>query len=312
MQKKFSRVRFLLHNHTFFKTVYAHFFRKHFENVVRDQNYRANKLLNYKFDCSKPRTFNEYIVWIKLNYRNELWKRCADKIESKKFLSSIGLGDYLPKTFGIYNHSNEINLDMLPDKFVLKTNHDCGTVFICEKGVTDFKRIFKKLDDALCTKYSNSNEEWVYENIKPRIFAEELLIPNAHIKELVDYKFFMFAGEIGFGFTAQNRFKDTRFTLFDKNFNPIPCEYVYLKPAKKDWPVKPKCWDEMMDICNKISKHFEFVRVDLYWTNNGPRIGELTFFSQGGMGPFTKKKYDFEFGKLFEKTAFYKMTNHQK
>ena len=53
----------------------------------------------------------------------------------------------------------------------------------------------------------------------------------------------------------------------------------------------------------------DFVRVDLYDTNKGPMIGELTFISMSGFGPFTKKEYDFKYGKYFDETKIFKNRN---
>ena len=43
------------------------------------------------------------------------------------------------KTLGVWDSFDEINFDLLPDKFVLKTTHDSGTIVIC-----DNKRILDK------------------------------------------------------------------------------------------------------------------------------------------------------------------------
>jgi len=311
MFTKKSRLKFLLHNKTLTKRFVNKLFIKQKKGLTKDQFYnrKLSYLFNYKFNCTTPTTFNEYLVWIKLNYSNELWKTCSDKIACKKYLEDKGYKDYLPKTYGIYHHSQEINLDILPEKFVLKTNHDSGSIFICEKGKTDFVKIFKLLDESIAHNYSEFSDEWVYKDIKPLIFAEELLYPAIGM-ELIDYKFFIINKKFRFGFTAQDRATDTRFMLFEDNFKEIKdCEYIFIKPSKNKKPAKPVCYQEMVNLAEKIGEDFEIVRVDLYWTTAGIKIGELTFLSNGGHGPFTNKKYEYKYGSYFKETSLYNLSH---
>lgn len=307
MTKHSSSLFFNIKNKTLFKYLFSKLFSFQKKDCiycgVEKQNRIANRILNYHYDCSKPRTFNEFLGWLKYNYKNDLWKKCADKLGSKEFLIENGLERFVVKTLGIYKESKNINLDMLPEKFVLKTNHDSGTVFICDKATTDFETIFKKLDRSLKRRYEYNNDEWVYENITPLIFAEELLYP-CQSRIIVDYKLFGFGGRFGWGFTGQNRDIDTRFVVFENDFEIQNVEYIYLKPRKKEIVSKPEHFDEMVKITEFLSKLLGFVRVDFFETTEGLKIGELTFFSQSGYGPFTKKQYDFKYGHFFKEMDF--------
>ena len=305
MEKKTSRIRFLLHNKTFLKTLLYRFKKRLIFNGEEKDIYESKRIFNYLLNPKDPKTFNEKILWLKHHYYNDVWCECADKLGSKKFLIERGFSIFLPKTYGVYSSSSEIDLSKLPQEFVLKTNHDCGTVFLCRKNEPSIKQKFKKLDNSLKTSYSNrnSNGEWVYNNITPIIFSEEILT-DLHGGNIIDYKFFVFGGKCFFGFLGQNRNVDIRFTVFDRDFNIFDTEYIYLKPSKKDIIKKPDCWDEMVTLAEKIGSYFDFVRVHLYLTTDGIKVGELTFFSHSGLGPFTNKKYDLLFGKFFDNTKF--------
>lgn len=299
METTISKIVFLIKNRTFLKYLFRN--KNALSKAKTPEEYESivtKYTFNYRFNYKEPRTFNEHLVWLKLYYRNDLWNKCADKLAAKRFLIEKGFGKYVPKTLKEYDSTSDICLQELPTDFVIKTNHDSGTVFICDKKNTDFSVIFNKIEESMKKQYSSLSNEWVYEKIIPKIFVEEKLVSNDG-KDLVDYKFFLFNGKFGFGFVGQNRYKDVKFTVFDRNFNFINVDYIHLRPRKKNAPQKPKCWDEMLNIAEAVGTYFDFVRVDMYVTSQGPKIGELTFFSQSGHGPFTKKKYDFEFGKLF-------------
>lgn len=306
MTKKKTRFKFLIKNRTLLKAICFKVFGSKRKGVAFDssyQNYLARFIFNYKYDCTNPRSFNEYLGWIKFFYTNNLWERCADKIKVKDFLVENGFSKYVPTTLAKYEHISEIKIDELPNHFVLKTNHDCGSVFVCDKSKTNFDKVFSELSKSLKHSYSNDNGEWVYRNIKPVAFAEELLEPEEG-EQLVDYKLFSFNGFVGFGFVAQNRNSDCRFTLIDREFNFIDCDYIYLRPDKNSYPKKPRDFELMVKIAEDIGRILNFARIDFYQTKRGLKIGEITFFSQTGLGPFTNSKYDFMFGNYFKETIF--------
>ncbi|MDY4935564.1 MAG: ATP-grasp fold amidoligase family protein [Candidatus Enteromonas sp.] len=302
MEKMSSKIKMLLKGHNLIRYSLFILFRKKIikrVNPCRFESLSMHAHLNYKPDLEKPKSFNERITYLKLYYKNNLWKQCADKLGSKKYLKSIGLEKYLPKTYAVYSNSNDINEKELPNKYVLKTNNDCGSVFIKNRDDINLDKIKKALNNSLRKNYVSSTNEWVYEDIEPKIFVEELLIPESG-NDLIDYKFFTFNGEIVFINVISNRDYDVKNFSVDENYNLLPFIRCYFLP-KKIMPA-PKCFEEMKMIVKNIAKNFDFVRVDMYATKDGPRIGELTFFPSSGKGIFIPKKYDFQYGKYFDKT----------
>ena len=308
MYKKSSALKFVLKNKTLLKHIASKF--KHVDDFsnAKSESKSVAYLFNYKFDAEKPKTFNEYLVWIKHNYRNDEWEKAADKLLSKEIIKELGLEKYLPKVYGVYKNSSEINLDKLPDKFVLKTNHDCGSVFVCEKNKTDFSKVFNLLDKSLLRKYNKNNNEWVYENIEPLIFAEELLYQNGG-GELVDYKLCTYNGKYKWGFSCCNRSVDSRFVVFEGDYEMQNVDFIYLRPKKNNYPRRPQNFSKMIELAEIIGRKFSFVRVDFFDTTDGIKIGELTFFTQSGHGPFTRKEYDEKYGSFFDDTIFYNLSH---
>lgn len=299
MQKKYSKIKFLIKTHTLLSRLKKHIFarNKAYSSDEEQERNDGKALLGYTPNLTNPCTFNEKLIYLKLYYRNPLWERCADKLAIKDFLAENGFGNLAVKTLGgPYEKASEIDLDKLPQKFVLKTNHDSGSIFICDKKTTNFKSVFSALDASLKQNYSEkrNNHEWVYSHIRPVVFAEELLKPSEGA-DLMDFKFFVSNGKPIFLFVASNRSKDVRFNIKDFDYNDIPCEYIY--PKNKRLPKnKPPFFDEMAKMALEIGKLFNFVRVDFYSTASGPKVGELTFFSQSGYGVFCPRKYDRYFG----------------
>lgn len=301
MVKRSSQVLFKLKTHTFLSWVKFKFSRRHFKNSMDSEIALGQYFLGYTPNLNEPSSLNEKLVWLKFNYTNDLWRKCADKVLVKEFLEEIGLARFVVKTLGgPYKRTSEIDLNCLPDKFVLKTNHDSGTIFVCDKRKTNFKDVFEKLDYSASAKYSQreNNGEWVYDQIDPVIFAEELLEPSQG-DDLCDYKFFCFNGVPKFLYVISNRNNDERLNLKTLDYSDIPCLHAMLK--NKNLPRNPPPgFEEMKQAASIIAPHFGFVRVDFFSTKQGPKIGELTFFPTSGHGIFYPRKFDYEFGSYLD------------
>src|SRR5699024_752643 len=121
-----------------------------------------------EIDLQNPKTFNEKIQWLKLNYRDPLMIRCADKFNVREYIKEKKLDFILNEVYGMYNNVNEINIAKLPNKFVLKATHGSGWNIICNnKDLLDWNNEFQKMSSWLNTNYYDLGREWVYKNIKP-------------------------------------------------------------------------------------------------------------------------------------------------
>jgi len=78
----------------------------------------TGKILNLQ----NPRSFTEKIQWLKLNWRHEILTRCADKYEVRKFVKERVGPELLKKLYGVYDKVEDVDIDRLPDAFVLKVN----------------------------------------------------------------------------------------------------------------------------------------------------------------------------------------------
>ena len=57
----------------------------------------------------------------------------------------------------------------------------------------------------------------------------------------------------------------------------------------------------MVEIAEKLSSSFPYVRVDLYRLNDGSiRFGEMTFTPAGGGQNYNPRSTDYELGKLWK------------
>jgi len=251
--------------------------------------------VGYYPNLKNPKSFNEKINWMKLNYYNPLEDVCIDKYTFKEYIKAKLGAEYVIPAIGVYEDVNDIDFDKLPSKFVIKvTTSGSG------EGVEIVKDKSKINIDKLKYKFNNLLQEWNsiyyyclsrgYKDIKPRIIIEEYVEQSNG--ELYDYKFMCFNGEPKWVLTCSNRNKNTIYENHDMNWNlmiPSP------QSAKNSSINCPKNFEKMLKIAKELAAPFPFVRVDFYEVNNKVYVGELTFTPNGGFNTYYRD-WDYKIG----------------
>ena len=247
-------------------------------------------------NLKNPQTFNEKLQWLKLYDRHPEYTTMVDKYAVKKYVSDLIGKEYIIPTLGVWSNFDEINVDSLPDKFVLKCTHSSGDIIICrDKASFDKESAQKKMDYFLQKDFYLIAREWPYKNVPRRIIAEKYM-EDEKTKELRDYKFFCFDGEVKAMFVAteRQRKEEPYFDFFTPDFNNMGIVQGHPNSPRKI--EKPATFEEMKKIATKLSKGLPHVRVDLYDVNGKVYFGEMTFFHHTGMVPFVPNKWDKIFG----------------
>lgn len=260
------------------------------------KNYKENTGKELNLDT--PRTFNEKLQWLKLYDRNSMYTKMVDKYLVKNYVSKI-IGDkyIIPIIGGPWYEVEDIDLNLLPDSFVLKCNHDCGSVFVCKcKKNFNFESVKEKIRNNLSRNYYLKNREWPYKNVTPCVFAEKYMAGDSG-GDFKDYKFFCFNGKAKYMFIASDRMNigtETKFDFFDMDFNHLPFTNGHANAPIR--PEKPHCFDEMKKLAEKLSIGIPHVRVDFYEVNRHAFFGEFTFYHWGGNMNFVPEDWDKIFG----------------
>ncbi len=270
---------------------------KRFRFILDDEEYLCGQFeyhMGYRPELRKPKTFNEKLQWLKLYDRNPDYIKFVDKYSVKEYIKDKLGEEYVIPTLGIYNSFEEINIDELPQQFVLKCTHDSGSALVCEdKDNFDWERAKNVLECSLERNYYWVGREWVYKDIEKRIIAEKYL---ESISEMIDYKFLCFNGKVETIFTCSERFgqEGLKVTFFDTEWNRLPFERHY--PASSREIKRPETLKQMIDLSEKLSKGITFVRIDFYDIAGKIYFGEMTFFPGGGMEEFCPEEWDYKLG----------------
>ena len=249
--------------------------------------------MGYKLNLSNPTTFNEKLQWLKIYDRKPVYSLLVDKFEVKQYVSDMIGSEYVIDNYGVWNSFDEIDFATLPDQFVLKCTHNSGGIVICEdKASFDREKAKLFLEKNQRDEYYLSGREWPYKSVRPRILAERYMVDD-QTRELRDYKFFSFNGEIKMMFVATNRQatdRPTAFDFFDENYCHLDIRHGH--PNAESIPMKPKSFDLMKQLAHKLSVGIPQVRVDFYEVNGKVYFGEMTFFHHCGWVPFDPPEWD--------------------
>lgn len=251
-----------------------------------------------KLEIDNPKTFNEKLQWLKLYDRKDIYTKMVDKYEVKEYVKNIIGEEYIIPTIGVYNKFEEIDFDKLPNQFVIKCTHDSGSTIVCkDKSKLNINKTKNEIERCLNTNFFYAFREWPYKNIKPKILIENYMEDKA-TKELRDYKFFCFEGKVKFFKIDFNRNINHQANYFDENgilqkFGEVICPPDYRK--KLEMPTNLK---SMIELSEKLSKNFLFLRVDFYESNGKIYFGELTFYPSAGFGKFEPEEWDKKLGDL--------------
>jgi len=248
--------------------------------------------LKKEIDLNNPKTFNEKIHWLKLNYLypNKLITKLVDKVLVRDYLKEKKCEEILTNFIGVYDKVDDIDFDNLPNKFVLKWNFGSGYNIVCQdKNKLNIRVVKKMLKKWGKSKFHLITSELQYKNIERKIICEEFIEVGEGMVP-ADYKFYCFDGKVEYVMICKNRDRGKPdFYFIDRNWNLTKIRKNYENKNINDLE-KPKKLEEMFKYAEVLSADFPFVRVDLYNALGKIYFGELTFTPAAGFSDdYTKE-----------------------
>lgn len=259
------------------------------------------KWFGQEINLEAPATFAEKTNWYKLNARNPLMVKCADKVSVREYVAQKGYGYTLNTVYGVYDKVEDIDFDSLPNQFVIKAAHGSHMNYIVkDKSTFDWKHAKLMMKSWLRQDIYWSGREWVYKDIPKRIIIEKYL--EDENGELRDYKFFCFHGkperlQVDIG-RHSNHYRN--FYNIDKTLLRI-CDTEKLPFIENiPFPISDDVYNRMVKMSKDLAQPFQQVRVDLYAVGSQIYFGELTFFDGGGTTMFFPAEWDYRFSEMWD------------
>ena len=304
-------INYLLHN----RAQFCDSIVKNYLGWLPDKQYlslRYRCQMGHWVDWKSPKTFSEKLQWLKVYDRKPAYTTMVDKYAVKKYVAERIGEEYIIPTLGVWDKTNDIDWDSLPEQFVLKTTHGGGGsgVFICkDKSSFNKTAVIEKINSSLSTDIYRCLREWPYKDVPRRIIAEKFMAPvknlpdykiygdkslvnndvidtaNLVYEELKDYKFFCFNGCVKFFKVDFGRFVEHHANYYSVDGKLLNYGEICFPPVP-DADIKlPDNLSEMIQLAERLAAGTSFLRVDLYNIHSKIYFGELTLYPSSGFTP---------------------------
>ncbi len=241
------------------------------------------------------------IQWLKLYDRKPEYTVMVDKYKARDYVSEKIGSQYLIPLLGVWDAPDEIDFGALPNKFVLKCNHNsgCGMCICKDKSTLNRKKVRADLKRGLHQDYYLTGREWPYKDVPRKIIAEQFM--KSDEGGLTDYKVHCFNGEPKLILVCKDRFAASGLT---EDFFSAEWEHLDIRrpshPNASAAIARPDELPEMLELAKKLSENIPFLRVDFYIIEHKVYFSELTFFPASGFDRFVPDEWDDIFGSWLE------------
>lgn len=257
-------------------------------------------------NLDNPALFNERLLNMLLTReQGALRSRVADKLAMRDYVTEVVGPRYLTKIYGRGDNFDALDWEALPERFVLKSNHSSRQFVFVDKATADKDRLRLECDGWLTQNYYHVSREYVYKDIKPQLYAEEVLVasdgglPN-------DIKVHVFHGRARFIRINENKLGEGyREVFYDRNWKRLPFLTASYEPDQEEirtgnayeW-APPKHLADMIDLSEKLGAPFSFIRVDFCDLGDRFVITELTNFPAAANDDYRPRSIEAELGRL--------------
>lgn len=254
-------------------------------------------------DLKNPKTFNEKIQWLKIYDLTPLKTLLTDKVLVRDWVKERIGEKYLKEVVQVCKKFDDVNFDILPESFIIKTNHGCKWHFRVkdkQKLLNNeiLMKILKRHFDGWMSQvfFPFAGLEMQYRDIPPQILVEPLLV--------TDKKDFPTEIEI-YCFNGVPRifqrivYSEKRVcSVYDEKFNQIDLKF------SNGYVVEIKEADDLIKkavaLSSKLASEFKLVRVDWLVFNNEIYFNEMTFTPFSGYYDFSDKVWNERLGKMLD------------
>lgn len=264
---------------------------------------KYKRRFGYAPDFKHPKTLTEKIQVRKLYDHNPLFALCSDKYQARDWVAEKIGPEYLVKLHFVGDALTEADLAAMPEKFVVKTNHDSGGVWVvADKSRMHAQRIVAEVNQHLALDFGRKVIEPWYSDIPRKVIVEEYLeAPGKAVPE--DYKFHVFRSAgvprliLQVDFDRESKASHHR-TLYDDALNVLPFSWYTRNKFVELTAIDN--FELMKSLALKLSEGFNYVRVDFYNIEGRVVFGEMTFAPTGGYKPFSEYQYDLQLGSYWD------------
>ncbi len=256
-------------------------------------------------DLRSPRLFSEYVQRRSLYDRDPRLPLLADKIAAKAVVEEELGPEWLIPTLWSGTDLPPRDERNWPMPYVIKAAHGSSWNHFVRKPEDADPAIIEPLVEGwLASDYAKRSRERFYSRIPRRLLVEPLVGNPAELP--TDIKFFCFGGVCEYVMVQAGRHSELTIATMDRDWRMLPLNYGrHARPRRS--PERPQSYDAMLRAAERLSKDFDFARMDFYEIDGRPLFGEYTFTPGAGREPFEPPAFNAAFGEKWRRAIATKM-----
>lgn len=254
---------------------------------------------------NNPKRLSEKIIYRRL-YPQKVFSILSDKAFVRDYVREKIGEEFLVPVYQISERLTREIWDNLPNAFIIKTNHGAGFNYIVKnKYSEEFEKVINIINSWLEIDFSKIHFEMHYQDIKPKIIIEKLLINNG--EDLRDYKVHVFNNPNNQSCRCFVQIISDRNSLGPQKRLWLSEDLSLAPFQQKGYPLldnsiiqeDKKSLSEVMHLARKLTSKMHYCRVDFYIADNQIFFGEMTFTPHGGNILFNPNEWDLILGQFF-------------
>ncbi|SNY79817.1 ATP-grasp fold amidoligase family protein [Enterobacter sp. CC120223-11] len=254
-------------------------------------------------EFNQPNKFTEKIAKRMISHEHRYLSPFVDKLMAREYVRSVVNESILVPLIAVYHKAEDINFDVLPEKFVLKCAHDSRSTIVCNKQEINTRAVVRWLSLRQKQDYYYINRERQYKGVFPTVLCEEYIdvyvdSQRECIPEML--RFHCFNGQCSYveaDFTDDDNNQTSN--VYDRKWNLQPFTMGLLNNSNKDIKV-PEVFLECLNVADIVAGNFDYCRVDLFCAIGKVYFSEITFTPECGRLKFMPREWDEVFGQLWK------------
>lgn len=239
-----------------------------------------------------PVGFNDHIIHRLLYDRDPRLKIVCDKLAVRDMIRERLGASYLIPLLGAWNDASDIDWRSLPDRFVLKPTHSSGPIAMV-RGSSELApaKLGELAQEWLRHDYFDNSLEWGYRDLPRRLMAEALLHgPDGQAP--VEAHVLTFGGQVALIriLTGTKSTPTRRNDWFDRKGARL--DNFSGEVEQSGIIVSQRDIEAIVAASERAAAGFDHIRVDLYLTDAGVRVGELTPYHGAGLTVWRSAEHD--------------------
>ncbi|MDR3470777.1 MAG: ATP-grasp fold amidoligase family protein [Devosia sp.] len=235
-------------------------------------------------DLAAPSQLSEMVQWRKLFDRNPLLPRLSDKLLAKQWAHERCPDLPSAETVWVGSRPQDVPTELLAPGYVVKTNHGSTNNYFPDREPLSRPAFNARFDDWLSQ--SRAKElEWAYGPIARQVFVERFI--DAHGAPMIDISFRAFDGELGAASVATDyKTEHAKWSYFDLDGSRLELQQEALRDdALPPGFEVPPTLRRAGGFARRLSRGFDYVRVDFLSVGDALYFSEMTFYPAAGYGP---------------------------